>query len=224
VRTLDDGNTVTVYPYASEVKEMKPLSKVDPSAAMSEERKLCDRAFALACRYSGGRDLIEEMVASVFLLLGRRNEDFKIEMVQVLVFGPAKGLPFPRFKRELGEGKTKESFWADVEICSRRIVGKMSEREYVARWTTRGTMPRFNRVFEEYVIHHEEYEVPAEVFAALEKKKEAATRNMTIAAEAKKRKGGGAAKALAKKPRVGVLAEVSAGSSSGSGSSSAGSG
>ena len=86
----------------------------------------------------------------------------------------------------------------------------------------RGTMPRFNHVREEYGIHHEEYEVPAEVFMALEKE-EAATRNVTVAAEAKKRKGGGAAKALAKKPRVGVLAEAS-GSSSGSRSTSIGSG
>ena len=82
-------------------------------------------------------------------------------------------------------------------------------------------MPHFNYVLEEYGIHHEEYEVPIEVLACIEKKRDAATRNVTVMAEPKKRKGGGAAKALAKKPRVGVLAEVSASSSSSGGSSSA---
>jgi len=32
MRTLDDGSTVTMYLYASKIREMKPLSKVDPSA------------------------------------------------------------------------------------------------------------------------------------------------------------------------------------------------
>ena len=32
--------------------------------AVSPAREACDRAFALACRYSGGRDLVEEIMAS----------------------------------------------------------------------------------------------------------------------------------------------------------------
>ena len=41
-RTLDDGQVEKLYPYASKMKELKPVYKVDPSSAMSEERKTCD--------------------------------------------------------------------------------------------------------------------------------------------------------------------------------------
>jgi hypothetical protein len=180
VHTLDNESTLTVYPYASKMREMKPLSKVDPSVDQSEERKSCDKAFALACRYSGGLDLVEEMATSDFWLLGHQNEDFKIEIVQVPVFGPVEGLPFPRFERELGEDQIKESFLVEVESCVHRIVGKMSEWEYLAQRTSQGMMPHFNRVLEEYGIHHEEYEVPTEILAGIKKKRDVATRNVTV--------------------------------------------
>jgi hypothetical protein len=68
---LDDGREVTIFPYASGMKEMKPLLKVDPLAVASNERNACDMAFTLACQYSRGRDLVEEMVASDFWPHGR---------------------------------------------------------------------------------------------------------------------------------------------------------
>jgi hypothetical protein len=43
---------------------MKPLAKVNPSKEVTPRREACNRAFALACLYFGGRDLVEEMVAS----------------------------------------------------------------------------------------------------------------------------------------------------------------
>jgi hypothetical protein len=49
----------------------------------------------LACRYSRGRDLVKEMVAANYWPLGQRNNRFQIEMVQVPVFGPPEGVPFP---------------------------------------------------------------------------------------------------------------------------------
>ena len=45
VRTLEDGNTITVYPYALEMREMKSLSKVNPPAVILEEHKACDQGF-----------------------------------------------------------------------------------------------------------------------------------------------------------------------------------
>jgi hypothetical protein len=66
VHTLEDGSEVTIFPYASEMKEMKPLSKVDPLLVILDECKAYDRAFALASYYSGGRVLVEEMAASDF--------------------------------------------------------------------------------------------------------------------------------------------------------------
>jgi hypothetical protein len=211
-KTLDDGSVDKVYPYASLMKELKPFSKVDPSQEMSEERLACDKAFALACRYSGGRDLVEEMVAADYWPLGRRTDEFTIEMVQVPVFGPPEGLPFPRFGAGIPEDETKESFLDRVEVSTRRIVGKISEKEYLQRRSALGTMPRFNRVFEELGIEYEDYVVPPDVLLGLEKKKDSS--KAVAAAEARKRKGGGAVKQLAKKRKAEVVLETPVESSS----------
>jgi len=58
------------------------------------------------------------MVALDFWPLGQRNETFSLEMVQVPMFGPLKGLHFPCFEKELGGGRTKESFLEEVEACA----------------------------------------------------------------------------------------------------------
>ena len=210
-KTLDDGSVDKVYPYASLMKELKPFSKVDPSQEMSEERLACDKAFALACRYSGGRDLVEEMVAADYWPLGRRTDEFTIEMVQVPVFGPPEGLPFPRFGAGIPEDETKESFLDRVEVSARRIVGKISEKEYLQRRSALGTMPRFNRVFEELGIEYEDYVIPPDVLLGLEKKDSS---KAVALAESKKRKGGGAVKQLAKKRRAEVVLETPVESSS----------
>lgn len=91
----DDRTKEMVWPLASIMSEMSPISRVNPLAEISPKRQACDRAFALACCYSRGWDLVEEMVAANFWPLGRRNDSFQIEMVQVPVFGPAEGIPFP---------------------------------------------------------------------------------------------------------------------------------
>ena len=207
-----DGKVENVFPYTSKMKELKPLYKVDPSLEITEERIACDKAFALACRYSGGRDLVKEMVASDFWPLGHRNEEFTIEMVQVPVFGPPKGIPFPQFNRGLPEDETKESFLDRVEASARRIVGKISEKEYVQRKTKLGKMPRFNRVFEELGIKHDEYVVPPDMLLSLEKRKDASKH--VAAVESRKRRGGRATKALAKKRKAEVIVEVPIESSS----------
>jgi hypothetical protein len=88
---------------------------------MSEEREACNKAFALAYRFSDGHEeLVEEMVVSDFWPLGRKNEEFTIEVVQVPVFGPPEGIPFPRFNRGLLEDETEESFLDCVEASTHR--------------------------------------------------------------------------------------------------------
>jgi hypothetical protein len=79
----EDGMKEVQYPLASVMSEMKPLLKVTPSEEMTPEREACNKAFALACRYSGGRHLVEEMVASNYCPLGKRNAEFCIEMVNI---------------------------------------------------------------------------------------------------------------------------------------------
>ena len=75
-----------------------------------------------------------------------------------------------------------------TEAGAREILGEMSDKEYLARRAIVGTMPRLNRVFEEFGIHHEEHDVPTKIHKSLEDKaRKAATKNMTVVAEAKKR-------------------------------------
>jgi hypothetical protein len=106
----------------------------------------------------------------------------------------------------LREDETKESFFDRVEALARRIVGKISKKEYVQWKTMLGTTPWFNRVFEELGIKHDEYVVPSDVLLSLEKRKDVS--KTVAAAESRKRKGGGATKALAKKWKAEVTAEA----------------
>ena len=101
--TTEDGAEVREYPLTSRMDVMAPHTRVEPPEIVSPEREACERAFALACRYSGGRDLVEEIMAFNYWPLSRDNPPFQLETVQVLVFGPEAGIPFPRFGQSLGE-------------------------------------------------------------------------------------------------------------------------
>jgi hypothetical protein len=149
-------------------------------------------AFALACHYSGGWDLVEEMVASNCWLLGKLRPSFKIEMVNIPIYGPVKGVPFPWFGIELTEGESPNDFVSSVEEGAWEIVGDISDKEFLARRAIGGMMPCLNCVFEELGIHHEEHKVPAKVLKSIEDKvKKAAAKNTTAMAESEKRKGAG---------------------------------
>ena len=140
-----------------------PLAKVNPSDEMTLEREACDSAFTLACRYSGGRDLVEEMVATRFWPLGKSKPLFKIEMVNLPVFGEAEGVPFPCFEIALSEEESPDDFVAVVEQEACEIVSDITDKEFPARRSIAGSMPRLNHMFEELGIHHTEHKVPAKV-------------------------------------------------------------
>jgi hypothetical protein len=127
-QTFDDGTEDTVYPLGSIMTEMSPRCRMDPPRKKSASRKKCDATFALACCYSGGRDLMEEMVAANYWPLGKRNDPFKIEMVQVPVFGPPEGVPFPRFGKKLSDVDDVTTLVAGVEEVVESIVGPMTRR------------------------------------------------------------------------------------------------
>lgn len=55
---------VKKFPFASTMTEMKPCCQVRPPTSVDAERAACDAAFAKACCYSGGHDIVEEMVLS----------------------------------------------------------------------------------------------------------------------------------------------------------------
>ena len=90
--THEDGKKVTRYPLISVMTMMKPLMKEAPSSKVTPHRQACDKDFALACRYFGGRDLVEEMVAAWFWPLGKSRTSFNVEMVNLPIYGEAGGV------------------------------------------------------------------------------------------------------------------------------------
>ena len=54
----------TRYSLASVMTLMRPLTHGTLGLRTNEVHEACDKAFALACRYSRGRDLVEEMVVA----------------------------------------------------------------------------------------------------------------------------------------------------------------
>jgi low affinity Fe/Cu permease len=151
------------------------------------------------------------MVASNCWPLGKKQPEFTIEMVNMPIFGPTKEVPFPLFGIELKKGEDKKSFTAMVEDSAQEIVGKITDKEYLARKAARGIMPWLNRVLEELGIHHEEHKVPPEVLDMIEKK--AAAKNAMAAAQLKKRKGIRASKVVPKKQKISMASPTSAASS-----------
>jgi hypothetical protein len=215
--TTEDGAEVVQYPLTSRMEVMAPHTRVDPPEQMSLVREAYDRAFAAACRYPGGRDLVEEIMASNYWPLGRDNPAFRLEKVKVPIFGPKAGISFPRFGRSLGEGVTEDSFVADVEEATVGLVSKIFEREYTSQRAVAGTMPWLNRIFEELGIVYREREVPVEVLASIDKKKKSSAKNITAEAESKKRKGAALVRApTKKKKKTGALVITPAASSAGS--------
>jgi hypothetical protein len=139
------------------------------------------------------------MVAVNYWPLGWRNECFQIEVVQVPVFSPPEGVPFPRFGRVLPADQDCKALVAGVEEVTWAIVSAMGDKEYLTRRSKSGIMLRLNLVFEELGIHHEEHVVPPKVLASIEKKQKAVAKNATVVVESKKRKGQDGSKALSKK-------------------------
>jgi hypothetical protein len=123
-------------------------------------------------------------------------------MVHLPVFGEGVSVPFPRFGFEK-EGRAAEKLVMSTEAGAHEILSEISNKEYLVRRAFAGTMPRLNRAFEEFGIHHEEHDVPTKVHKFLEDKaKKAATKNATTAVEAKKRKGAGTSKVISKKQKT----------------------
>lgn len=76
--TGDDEKMLTRYPLASVMTPMKPSTQGFPIVEVDEGHEACDRAFAIACRYSRGRDLVEEMLASKCWPVGRKRPEMRI--------------------------------------------------------------------------------------------------------------------------------------------------
>ena len=71
--TGSDRKKNTRYPLALVMTPMRPLTQGILGLGTDDGREACDKAFALACRYSGGHDFVEEMVAANCWPLGRKG-------------------------------------------------------------------------------------------------------------------------------------------------------
>ena len=77
--------------------EMKPSTRVRPPAEIDEDQAACDAAFAKACRFSRGCDLVEEMVAFNFWPLGKNRSEMKLVKMKLPVFDREEGEFCPCF-------------------------------------------------------------------------------------------------------------------------------
>ena len=197
--TGSDGKKNTRYPLASVMTPMRPLTQGTPDLGTDKGHEACNRALALACRYSGGPDLVEEMVVANCWPLDRNRPTMTIEMVSLPMFGEGVRVPFPHFGFEK-EGQATKKLVKSAEVGAREILGEMSDREYLAHRAIAGMMPWLNRVFEEFGIHHEEHDVPVMVHKSIEDKaRKTASKNVTTVVEARKRKGATAPKVITKR-------------------------
>jgi len=111
---------------------MRPSTRLAPD--VDDAREAYDAAFATACRYSGGRDLVEEMVAAHFWSLRREGRPkMTLERVKLPMFKEAEGILFPHFGLKLAKGEDGANIAAQVEATASEILGDISECEYLAR-------------------------------------------------------------------------------------------
>ena len=127
--------------------------------------------------------------------------------MKLLVFGSAEGEFYSCFYLTRVEDETNEEFVSEVEQSTSKILGEISEREYLSRRAIGGTMPRLNRVFEEMKVKYGDRKVPEKILKSVEDKATKASRSAAapialVWAESKKRKEGDAPKAVAKKRKV----------------------
>lgn len=99
-----------------------------------------------------------------------------------------------------------------MEQSASKILGEISEREYLSRHAIGGTMPRLNWVFEEMKVKYGERKVLEKILKSVEDKALKASRSAaaipvaTARVESRKRKDGDAPKAVAKKRKVAKVA------------------
>jgi len=123
------------------------------------------------------------------------------------VFGIAEGELCLCFYLTRAKDETDEEFVSEVEQSASKILGEISEREYLSRRTIGGTMPWLNWVFEEMKVKYGDHRVPEKVLKSIEDKAAKASKSAMAPiamarAESKKRKETDASKAIAKKRKM----------------------
>jgi hypothetical protein len=154
-------DTVT-YPLASKMSLLVAERRVQPK--MTEGRKACEKAFELACRFSSGRDLVEEFLAAdIWPLCFGSWKDCKFRKVALPLYGTDEPVYFPVFGLTRPKGKSSKRIVAEVEAKAREILGPMRKLEYLSRVAIGGNMPRLNRVFDELKVNYVHWVPPLEL-------------------------------------------------------------
>lgn len=161
--TRSNGMKVSIWPLASVMNTMAPKPRVEPKGGDSAAKDQCHSAFAQACKYSCGRDLVEEWVAADYSPLARNRRSFEIEAINIPVFGSSECVPCPKIRPELGEDETGEDFIAKVVDKANAICDEISVKEYLSRRSAAGDMPRLNRIFERMGLTYGPHTVPSKV-------------------------------------------------------------
>ena len=99
------GLKVKKCPFALIMGEMKPSTRVRPPSEVDAERAACDATFVKAYHFSGGRDLVEEMVVSN---LGKHRPWMTLVRMKLPVFGSVEGAFCPSFYLTRAEDETDE--------------------------------------------------------------------------------------------------------------------
>jgi uncharacterized protein YktA (UPF0223 family) len=95
----------------------------------------CESAFHLASKIFGGRDIIEEFVATNILFFN--------------VNWAAQEVPFPRFKIQLPEDQNADDFMDEIEKKVNAMIGESTMNKYKAFKNLVKHKKRINRVFSE---------------------------------------------------------------------------
>jgi uncharacterized protein YktA (UPF0223 family) len=109
--------------------------------------KNCENAFFLASTILGGRDVIEEFVATRVWLI---SDGWKpANIVHLNVDWATQQVSFPRFNLRLNEGQSLEEFVDEVEKKVDAMVGESTLNKYKAYKNLVKHKKRVNRVFSE---------------------------------------------------------------------------
>lgn len=112
--------------------DMKPLTLVRPPPEVDAKQAAGDVALGKAYRFSGDRDLVEEIVVANFWPLGKHRPRMTLVRMKLPVFGSVEGEFYPCFYLTHMEDETDEEFVSEVERSASKIVGEIFEREYLS--------------------------------------------------------------------------------------------
>jgi hypothetical protein len=111
------------------------------------EIRSCENAFHLASTILGGRDIIEEFVATRIWPISYGWAP--TEIVNFNVNWAAQEVPFPKFGIQLRDGQSANDFMLEIERRVNLMIGEYTMNEYKAYKALVKHKRRINRVFSE---------------------------------------------------------------------------